>query len=686
MSQELLDDNKLILNELEELPDFTHVDVDKFSEAANYFMKTGRYCDYPAGTKEYDRFWDEQERRCAEGFEVDGVYITGRHYGYLNFSQIKTVEEYYVRGKKLHRKTLGFPKFLDMDYQFFHEYDKAKEAGEGMVVAKSRRKGFSYKAAWLNVYEYEFTPDSTCIIGAFEGEYAQTTFNMCREMIDFIDKNTAWVKNRLVNQKDHVKSGYKKTLESGVEVTAGYKSEIYIISFKDDPHKGIGKSATIFNYEEAGKWPGLEVAYGLNYDTMKDGNISIGMALVWGTGGDMDKSTIDFEKLFYKPQDYGLRVYNNVWDEGASGQPCGYFVDDTWYKEPFVTAKGVSQRTAARRDLEAQRDKLRKSGNRKKLEVFITQRPLCPKEAFLQTSGNIFPAGLLQEQLNFITLNKKASKAALKGKLVQRFDDLEFVIDDSLEPASYPYSEDQRESCVLIYEMPIEERPIPHGLYVIGVDPYEHDDTTSDSYGSIFVYKRFLRPTETHDVIVAEYTGRPETAEQFYDIVLKLSLFYGEAKVLYENMYKSIRTHFKIKGYEYLLLDQPEVIRDISKNTLVQRGKGMHMTAPLKRAGEQLIKDWLLEDRGENRMNLHSIQSEGLLIELIKYNQFGNFDRVMAFMMIMYMLKELYHIQVTDQNQENKPAMFDYFLKKYTTPRQSMPGFKPSFLIPPKQD
>ena len=63
--------------------------------------------------------------------------------------------------------------------------------------------------------------------------------------------------------------------------------------------------------------------------------------------------------------------------------------------------------------------------------------------------------------------------------------------------------------------------------------------------------------------------------------------------------------------------------------------------------GEELIKMWLLEPyENEGLLNLHKIRSVPLLKELISYNEVGNFDRVMAFMMIVYHLEEVKKIKV----------------------------------------
>jgi hypothetical protein len=106
--------------------------------------------------------------------------------------------------------------------------------------------------------------------------------------------------------------------------------------------------------------------------------------------------------------------------------------------------------------------------------------------------------------------------------------------------------------------------------------------------------------------------------------------------------------YLEFKNQTHLLLDQPTIIKDVVQNSKVNRGKGMHMSKPLKDYGEELIKMWLLEEyeAEEGMLNLHKIRSIPLLKELISYNEIGNFDRVMAFMMVVYHIQEVKKIKV----------------------------------------
>jgi hypothetical protein len=105
------------------------------------------------------------------------------------------------------------------------------------------------------------------------------------------------------------------------------------------------------------------------------------------------------------------------------------------------------------------------------------------------------------------------------------------------------------------------------------------------------------------------------------------------------------------KHFDYLLADQPNVIDKIIKHSTVQRGKGIHMVTEIKNNAELWLKDWLTEEYEPGKQNLTKIYSEGLLEELISYNDKGNFDRVIAMFLIMIYLQELSDIHVKSREE-----------------------------------
>jgi len=171
---------------------------------------------------EYKSWWKEQKRRCLEGYEVGGVYITGDYYWYLNFWKIRG------RNKETGRKTLIAPRFLDMDYEYFNILDRARKEGKHVVVAKARQKGFSEKHAALMGKEFTFFPHSQTIITAGEEKYSNATMRMCVRGLNSL-KDTEFFKRRQPDTLDYCMARYK-VIENGAPFWKGFQSEIYNIT------------------------------------------------------------------------------------------------------------------------------------------------------------------------------------------------------------------------------------------------------------------------------------------------------------------------------------------------------------------------------------------------------------------------------------------------------------------------
>jgi hypothetical protein len=269
---------------------------------------------------------------------------------------------------------------------------------------------------------------------------------------------------------------------------------------------------------------------------------------------------------------------------------------------------------------------------------------------FLNKKGNIFPTALLRDRQVEIETDTKYENALYIGKLKINSDTgkVEWLLDPNVRfIKKFPLTKDDevnKEGGLVIYNHPVsdEQGDILYGRYIAGCDPYDHDDAGTGSLGATLVYDRFTNQ------IVAEYTGRPQTAREYYENVRKLLIYYN-AKLLYENERKGIYDYFESKHSVYLLQEQPEIIKDVLQNSRVNRSYGMHMNNALKRYGEELIKTWLLSphDDGDSEiLNTHKLRCLPLIQELVSYNPQGNYDRVMAFMMLMYFIQETRKIEL----------------------------------------
>ncbi len=640
-------------------------DIDKFREAAIFFNKNKRYTNYPKGTLPFKEYWEQEHFKCMVGVEIDGVRITGPHYFYLNYTKILCTDE------ETNRARMMFPRFLDIDYDYFHIVERAKVEKKGVILVKPRRTGFSYKNAALVTHEYNFYRDARCIIGSFRSTLSENTMGMVLDNMNFLDKNTEWRKQRNPDTKDFVKARYKENI-GGIDVWKGYNSQVQTLTFKDNPFASVGKLANLFIFEEAGTFENLISSYNITEPCWKDGENTRGIPIVFGTGGDMEGGTKDFHQMFYDPEKYNLLSFDNIWEEGKQGTKCGWFLPATrgrlgdFNGKPLVDKDGNSNEELALESIKLLRtQKIGKSGN---INDTITQYPLTPSEAFLRKKGNIFPTIELSEWLAEIETKSKYKNIGKKGELYFDIENkIKFKLDPDLEEiTNFPVKDtDSKDGCVVIYEEPEQYGgQIPYGLYIAGCDPYDQDKSQTDSLGSFFVYKTFITANKTSNIIVAEYTGRPEFADTFYENCRKLCMYYN-AKCLYENQLKGLKTYFEIKRSTHYLYEQPGIIKDIVKDSRVNRGYGIHMNrgtggaSGIKDQCEIYLKQWLLEEKSgpddTKILNLHTIFSQGLLKELIRYDRDGNFDRVIAFMLCILQQKENHKIHI----EENVPTYME---------------------------
>ena len=369
--------------------------------------------------------------------------------------------------------------------------------------------------------------------------------------------------------------------------------------------------------------------------------------------------------MFYHPEGYNCLGLPNIWDENVANTECGFFVPqytnmdlrDEQGKRLYMDDDGNTLTFQARQYiLEERRKVIEHSTSSVAIDRYVAERPITPAEACLEFNGNIFPKKELQEQLAKIRTNKALQNRKQVGDLVwEQGGNLKWLIKKNGDITHYPLNKnDDPTGSIVIWEHPVKDPPI--GLYIIGVDPYDHDQSGTNSLGSCFVYKRFQNFEEYYDLIVAEYTGRPSTAEEFYENVRKLAIYYN-ARIMYENQNKGLFPYFVAKHCDYLLADQPDILNDIISSTKVNRKKGCHMTKQIKQWGEGLIKDWLNEEKAPGHKNLHDILSEPLLEELIAYNDIGNFDRVCSLIQVMIYREQLYNIVVKEKKKQNKSRL-----------------------------
>ena len=670
------------------------IDSTVFRQEGLKFIRDGYYCSAKTGTVDWYNYWEEQLRRCKEGYQVGKHKITGNHYFYLNFAQIQIVEE--NKGSKSGKKVTKQPDFWDGDYNYFWcleiaryglftpesqatteeevEYyntlneeeqkelkqKKLKElglmvtphpdyldGGNHMIVGKSRRKGYSFKDGAICANVYNTQRKVQIIIGAAEKKflYPKGTMGMASDFLNFLNEHTAWAKSRdFVDKQDHKRASYAK-YENGRKIEAGYGSEIFALTFKDNADAARGKDAAIVLLEEAGAFPNLKDSYSAIYPALTAGAYITGQIIIFGTGGDMESGTVDFSDMFYNPIAYGLMPFMNTWDKDSEGGVCGFFHPVTWNLEGFYDEQGNSDIEGATKfEMERRANIIKNSSSSAEIQKHVQEFSFSPSEAFLTVSFNNFPVVELRKQLNKV---EALNLNLVKGQAVTLIEESGRVraipdLNNKLSPIwDYKYKDKDLSGAVVIYEYPVDNPP--RGLYKIGFDPYAQDKGTS--LAAIYVYKGNLKGSFNNSTIVAEYVGRLNEADDVNRISLQLAKLYN-AQVMHENMVSHVKNYYRLqKSLQYLAVQPDLVISKSVKNSTVARVYGIHMNEQLKKDGSKYIKDWLLQVRdydenGDAILNLETIYSKGLLEELIAFNMKDNFDRVMAFMMCMFFVQE----------------------------------------------
>ncbi len=675
--------------------------TDKFRQAAIFFEKHGCYTLAPRGTTDYKKYWDQETERCLNGYTApDGEGITGYNYFYLNYSPIfKLVEtEYTDRNgdiRKRRERVLQFPSFWDYDYYYFCAIEEAEQQGKHMAVLKSRQRGYSFKGASMLVRNYMLIPGSKNFAVASEQKFlvGDGLLTKAWQIMDFLDKHTEWAKQRLVSTRMERVSGYKVTDEFGKQTEQGYLSSIVGITLKNDPERIRGTRGKLVLWEEGGKFPDLLDAWRIEQPSVEtDDGVAFGLMIAFGTGGTIGASFEGLKELFYKPNANNVLAFPNIWDDGRENTECGFFVPaysnlesfDDDGNQKFMDKDGNSLKELAIQNLIEQRNKIKDGGaSQQSIDRFISERPMKPAEAVLELGKNIFPRKLLMDQLTRIRTNKKLQ--SMKHIVDLEWDgngQVKATEKPSGDITNYPLKKgDKPHGSVVIWEYPVKDPPL--GLYIGGCDPYDHDGSFTNSLGSTFIFKRVRAGEAWTDVIVAEYSGRPDTAEEYYENVRKLLTFYN-ARLLFENERKGIYPYFTNKHCDYLLADQPDkIISEVFKDSKVQRRKGCHMTKQIRAYGEGLILEWLLDEFEEGHPNVERVYSEPLIEELIENDGVRNVDRVIALCMVMIYREELYQVKVSSAKEQNKQVeLFEmplfskqWFEEDSSTSEDGMPIF-----------
>lgn len=652
-----------------------------FRQEAIKFQEKGYYCNHPDDSPQGKAYWNEQARRSIHGYKrEDGIWITGYHYFYLNFSPIikaqVTIENEGEDTKFRGERIEGFPDFWDGDYKYFHYLEECENQGTHAVVIKSRRKGYSFKGSAMLCRNYFLIPKSKSYAFAHEKEYLTEDGLLTKawDIMDFLDSNSGWSKRRdKYNQEMHRRASYTVQV-NGVWVEKGFKSEVLGLSLRDNWGKARGKAAKLILWEEAGHNRNLWKAWNVSLPSMKQGKITTGLMVAYGTGGSQGADFMSLEDMFTYPGKYEVQKFPYDWDHTGRVKNTAFFCPESWNRSGCMDKNGNSDVTKAELEVNAEIEKRIKEGaNSEDVARYMAEHPLKPAHAMMKIGGTIFPVDTIRKQVEEIEDSPREYRdKEYWGKIIETGKGFEFKIDRSLIPINEFPLKDLRfkKGGYCIWELPIKDDitgEVPQGIYIAGNDPYDDDNATNSvSLGSMFILNILT------DRIVAEYTGRPETADEFYENCYKLLALYN-AKVCYERNKKGFYAFMKNKNLLNYLALEPKILKDqnISKaNTIGNNMYGFNASTEVNKYAREEFKKYMLSQaygKDEGIKNITTIRSLPLLKEAMFYNDSDNFDRISSIGGLMIYRAELKrYIDFTRTNGIiEKPKEEDYFTKNY---------------------
>lgn len=382
--------------------------------------------------------------------------------------------------RKRRQRILEFPSFWDYDYYYFCAIEQAELEGKHMAVLKCRQRGYSFKGGSMLVRNYMLIPGSKNFAIASEQKFliGDGLLTKAWQIMDFLDKHTAWAKQRLVSTRMERTSGYKITDEFGKQTEQGYLSSITGITLKNDPERVRGTRAKLVLWEEGGKFPSLLDAWRIEQPSVEtDDGKAFGLMIAFGTGGTEGASFEGLKELFYKPKSYNVLSFPNIWDEGRENTECAFFVPaysnlesfDDDGNQVYMDKDGNSYKEKAIENLIDQRNKVKDGGaSQQSIDRFISERPIKPAEAVLELGKNIFPRKLLMDQLTRIRTNKKLQ--SMKHVVDLEWDgngQVKATEKPSGDITNYPLKKgDKPHGSVVIWEYPVKDPPL--GLYIGG--------------------------------------------------------------------------------------------------------------------------------------------------------------------------------------------------------------------------
>jgi hypothetical protein len=562
----------------------------EFNAQARKFQRTGYFCPYPEGSRDFIGYWNDQKEKCRKGVIFKGSkdtwFLPREYYMWVNFLPIND---------KVKRK-FDFPEIWDGQYHMSLYELCAELHWMHCVVLKKRQFGSSYYhcAKLINQIWFEETP--ILKMGASLKDYINDkgSWKFLNEYKSFLDDKTAWYRPMNPGKVLMWQQQIEDTGPDGRSTLKGLKGTLQGVSFDQNDTTGVGGAIRYFFYEEAGIAPSMDKTVEYLFPALQSGDITTGTFIAAGTVGDLDQCEPLKHMTLFPVVNSIYPVTTDLLDDKGTIGESALFIPEQWSMPPYIDKYGNSLVEEALEALNAKFEKWKKDLSPEKYQLRISQHPRNIAEAFAYRKLSIFPQNLVAAQkrrieekdypYEFVQLERKVD-GKIEPKTTNKLPILEFPITKNTE---------DKTGTIVVWE-----RPSPKaewGTYYASIDPVsEGKTTTSESLCSIYVYKNPVEVTKVdtdqtqtnvdRDGIVAAWCGRFDDITKTHERLEMIIEWYNAWTVVENNVSLFIQYMISKRKQRYLVpKDQMLFLKDLGSNKNVFQEYGWKNTGTLFKA------------------------------------------------------------------------------------------------------
>lgn len=662
------------------------VNTELFNEAARTYQATGKYTQFKVDSIPHRQFRRRECDRRRNGFSapcwqnpdgsIEDVWITGGHYNFLNYTRMERTDESSVivtEHGATAKKIYSFPSFIDAQFWTWQIIEFCKRNGLHLIIDKTRRGGFSYIMAADSSNEVNLSKHKVVIHVAADNKYLIKQGGLSDFAVNnlkFFEEKTPFKRGIFTPTTDSFKLGYR--MKNGVEADDSWSSSLLSVSANNNPDCAIGKDAVTIKVEELSTMQNFDEFMNVTEPTMTVGTRTTGTLMAWGTATAANMQI--FEQNFYNPRAFGFMAFENVFDNDARNEVCGFFKSYAWGLEGEIDGvKGFDEdgNSNLRIGLKlAARERVEKKKTAKTFAEYLNylgQRALFPAESFSSTNENIFSSEALNKFEDKLRVDNSykfytdgelfedgSKKIYFKSNARIRIENPDIKTYDYIQGVPRRGNEDPH-GCIRVWFAPEYEeiyindrliRSILPGTYVavydpVGIDKDKKEITDRHSHNSIFVIEMPRERNGFKPKLCAAYYGRTERLEEADEKFYRLCKWYNciGTGLVEINRGETVSNFRKWKATKYLGYE-PLYVWDSAVKEKVSTSYGYNIGSGSKKLdGLRLLKEFLYEVIGKNEFGEDIYVFERFLdyqtiLELKKFNAEGNFDRISSLILL----------------------------------------------------